>query len=221
MRNIFGLSKDEIWEQLCSEIGGEFVKGRVWNGGSKVRVQVREWVVTLDSFNAKVDFTRIRAPYVNKDGFRFKIYRKSFFSRLGKLCGMQDIEVGGPKFEKLEPLFGIASYLRTEDIECGYPEFDQEFIIKGNNRNKVQELFKNLKIRELIQAQPSIYLAVKDDEGWFGERFPAGVDELYFQVEGIIKDISRLKSLFELFAEVLNMLCHIGSAYENDPKIKL
>ncbi|HBO44212.1 MAG TPA: DUF3137 domain-containing protein, partial [Planctomycetaceae bacterium] len=51
--------------------------------------------------------------------------------------------------------------------------------------------------------------------------FPEGVDELWFQVIGVITDIDRLKSLYYLFAETLNHLCHIGSAYEDDPKLEL
>jgi hypothetical protein len=62
---------------------------------------------------------------------------------------------------------------------------------------------------------------VKDDEGWFGESFPEGVDELHFQVIGIIKEIDRLKALYGLFGEVLNNLCLIGSAYEDEPGVKL
>jgi hypothetical protein len=80
-------------------------------------------------------------------------------------------------------------------------------------------LFKNIKIRDHIESQPSFHLEVKDDEGWFGAEFPEGVDELYFQVVGVIKDIERLKSLYGIFAEVLNTLCHIGSAYEDDPQL--
>jgi len=30
---------------------------------------------------------------------------------------------------------------------------------------------------------------VKDDEGWFGRSFPEGVDELYFQVPGVINSM--------------------------------
>ena len=130
------------------------------------------------------------------DGFRFTIYRKTLFSDLGKFFGMQDIEIGDP-------------------------EFDRDFIIKSNTAPKAMALFSNQKIRRLIQAQPSIHLQVKGDESWFGTSFPQGVDELYFQVPGVIKDLERLKALYELFAEVLNHLCHIGSAYENDPHINL
>jgi hypothetical protein len=37
---------------------------------------------------------------------------------------------------------------------------------------------------------------------------------LQFQVTGVIKDVERLRQLFDLFAETLDQLCRIGSAYE-------
>lgn len=128
--------------------------------------------------------------------FGLKFIEKVFFSNLGKILGMEDIEVG-------------------------YPDFDNDFIIKGNDTTKVLTFFSNANIRQLIQLQPDISFEIKDDEGWFGTQFPEGVDELYFQVNGIIKDVERLKNLFALFSETLNYLCHIGSAYENDPKLEL
>lgn len=168
LRDIFGPSQKEIWEKLSNEIHANFVDGGFWRG-DKVVAKVGEWTVTLDTFtvsNGKTSttYTRIRAPYVNKDGFRFKIYRKSIFSDLGKLFGMQDIEIG-------------------------IPMFDEEFIIQGNDLQKVKDFFSNPKICELIETQPDIYFTVKDDEGWFGAEFPAGIDELYFQVVGVIKDV--------------------------------
>lgn len=199
-RKLFGPNQDEIWRQLSRELGATFVEGGFLKG-SKVQAQAKEWVITLDTYtvhanNVNITYTRIRAPYVNKDGFRFTIYRKSIFSEIGKLFGMQDVEVG-------------------------YPEFDNAFIIKGNDESKLRSLFNNAKVRDLIQAQPEIYFHVKDDEGWFKTKFPDGVDELYFQVRGVIQDVQRLKALYGLFAEVLNHLCSIGSAYEGDPKVTL
>ena len=201
LRTIFGPSEEKIWKQLSSEINAEFVDRGFWKGG-KVIAKVEEWTVMLDTYYQQAGqyggtgYTRMRAPYVNKDGFRFTIYRKGLFSEIGKLFGMQDIEVG-------------------------YPNFDRDFIIKSNAEDKVRMLFSNPRIRKLIQYQPAIYLQVKDDEGWFGTKFPEGVDELYFQVVGVIKDVDRLKSIYELFAETLNQLCHIGSAYEDDPNLIL
>jgi hypothetical protein len=195
----FGPSKEEIWRQLSQEIGAEFVGGGLWKD-SKVQAHVGPWTVTLDISTSDEDgrsrVTRIRAPYVNAEGFRFTIYRKSTLSSLGKLLGMQDIEVGDP-------------------------EFDEAFIIKGNNENRLWGLFSDPKIRQMIQAQPTTRLAVKDSKGWFGPTFPENVDELYFQVVGVIKDVDRLKALFELFAAVLDQLCEIGSAYKLEPGVDL
>jgi hypothetical protein len=200
LRQLFGPSREEIWKQLSEEVRAEYVTGGFWKG-DKVQVHHGQWTITLDTYSessgdSSYTYTRIRAPFVNKDGFRFTIYRKSIFSGLGKLLGMQDVEVG-------------------------YPEFDEAFIIKGNDEAKLRALFANERIRQLIEMQPHIYLTVKDDEGWFQTQFPNGVDELYFRVGGVIKDLDRLKSLYYLFAETLNQLCHMGSAYEDDPNLKL
>lgn len=163
--------------------------------------QQGQWTITLDTVTESTGetsstYTRMRAPYVNRDRFRFTIYRKGFFTDLGKLLGMQDVDVG-------------------------HPDFDEAFVIKGDDESRLRALFANGRIRALLQAQPSVYLTVKDDEGWFGASFPDGVDELYFRVGGVIKDVERLKSLYDLFAETLHHLCHIGAAYEDDPNIVL
>lgn len=200
LRKWFGPSKAEMWRKLCAETGAEFVQGGFWKG-DKVQATHGEWTITLDTYavstgKVTVVFTRMRAPYVNPDGFRFTIYRRGFFSDLGKWLGMQDIEVG----ER---------------------EFDRDFIIKGTDAGKVRALLDNARVRELIAAQPHIHFAVKDNEGWGGKEFPADTDELCFHVGGVIKDVERLKLLFELFAETLEQLCRIGSAYEDAPRVKL
>jgi hypothetical protein len=40
-------------------------------------------------------------------------------------------------------------------------------------------------------------------------------------VVGVIKDVARLKLLYDLFSKTLDELCRMGSAYENDPQVKL
>jgi len=137
----------------------------------------------------------MRAPYVNRDGFYFRIYRPSIFTGLGKLFGMQDIEIGDPLF-------------------------DHEFVLQSNSEAKLRE-FLHPPLRELIRAQPRVMFQVKDDEGVFRQRFPNGVDELYFVAFGVVKDVDRLKGLFDLFAATLQRLCEIGSAYEQHPGVTI
>lgn len=197
---MFGPSQNKVWRQLIEKIGGEFIPGGVVEP-AKVKARVRDWTVTLDTYtvshnNLTTKFTRIRAPYVNPDNFRFTIYRRGVFSNLGKFFGMQDIEIGNR-------------------------DFDEAFIIKSNDEGKVRRLFQMAQLREIVDSQPQIYLAVKEDEGWFGADFPEGVDELYFQVANVIRDIVHLKSLYLLSAQTLHCLCCIGSAYEEDPRVEL
>ena len=200
LKPIFRHSKDEVWKELSKEIGAEFIEGGR-RKSDKLCAKVKEWTVTLDTYSvtaggAQNTYTRMRSPYINRDNFKFSIYHRDFLSDIGKLLGMQD-------------------------ITTGYSEFDREFIIKGNDKEKVKLLLANSKICELIQKEPTINLLIKEDEGWFTEDFPEGIDELYLEVTGVVKDVKRLKSMFDLFSEILNHLCHIGSAYENDPKLSI
>ena len=200
LRAWFGPSREEVWRQLSTALEGRYVEGGFLKA-DKVEAEHGPWIVTLDTYTVStgkstVIYTRIRAPYVNPDSFRFTVYRKGLFSDVGKWLGMQDIDVGDPAF-------------------------DEAFIIKGNDSMKVRTLFSDPSLRHLIAAQPQIHLEVKDDERWFGRKFPEGVDELCFQVVGVIKDVDRLRELFALFAQTLDQLCRIGSAYEQAPGVTL
>ena len=199
LKALFGPSRKEIWQQLSQEVGGSFHEGGLLTA-SAVQARAGDWIVTLDTFTqgdgkTNQTFTRLRAPYFNPEGFRFEVYRASIFSGLGKAMGMQDIEVG-------------------------HARFDQDFVIKGNELERVRQLFDNRRIRSLIDAQPRIQLSVKGHEGWFS-KFPAGVDELHFQAAGAIKDLEQLRALFDLFSEVLQEVCHGGGAYEDDARIHM
>ena len=200
LRKLFGPSRKEIWRQLSAEIDARYVDGGFWKG-DKVQATYGEWTLTLDSYAVStgkvvVVYTRMRAPYLNPEGFRFTIYRRGVFSDIAKWYGMQDVNLG-------------------------YEPFDRDFIVKGTHEERLRQLFSNPRIRELIAIQPEIHLTVKDDEGWFGPSFPEGVDELSFHVAGVIKDVERLKGLYELFAETLDQLCRIGAAYERSPNVTI
>lgn len=195
-KNWFGPSKSHIWQQLSRELEGDFIKGG-WFKKDKVQVYHKEWTITYDSFarssgNTSVPFTRIRAPYVNRDDFVFKVFRKQFFHGIGKLFGMQDSEVG-------------------------FPAFDDAFIIQGNDTHKLKMLFDHEDIRDIMHLQPNILMCIKEDKGWFERDFPKGVNELYFECRGIIKDLDQLYDLYDLFAIILDRLCEIGTAYEDRP----
>ena len=205
LRNIFGPSKEEIWIQLEQEINAQFImKKSFLIDDSKVVLEHKNWTIVLDVFHrstgkSTIPYTRMRCAYVNKDDFRFEIFKEGFFATIGKYFGMEDIEIE----DKI---------------------FDDTFVLKSKNLDKIKALFKDEDIKNDFLALSSLsqfQVKVKDDEGYFGQHFPEGVDELYLEVVGIIKDIAQLKILFKLFAEIMDRLCEIGSAYETRPEIDL
>lgn len=202
LKYIFGNCKDEAWERLCSEICGEFIAG-TFSQNDKVVAQVEKWMVVLDTLTvgvpggATATYTRVRTAYENTDGFRFRIRSKRVPGKLWKKpLGIQGVE-----------------------ISCS--ELTQRFTITSNDESKVRELLSNPQIRHLVQRQPSMDLEVRHDRDGLGPILPDGVDQLYFYESGVITDVKRLKSLYELFEEILNQLCRMGSASEDSPDIAL
>lgn len=41
LRKIFGPNKEEVWKQLCNEIGAEYINNGIWKG-DKVLARVKE-----------------------------------------------------------------------------------------------------------------------------------------------------------------------------------
>ena len=195
LKEIFGEKHEAVWKQFSAEIGADYVIGHYGNSDSVV-ANTENWKITFDTHTSyavsgsrtyEKDYTRIRALFVSRDNLKFVIYRQGLLNSIGKLFGAQDIIVG-------------------------HQEFDKAFIIKGNDEYKIQLLFSNSKIRELIMAQREIHLEIIDAEGPFEEKIPEGVCELYFLIDGIIKDIKELKSLYSIYVALLDELSKIGSA---------
>lgn len=200
LHSIFGPSKDEIWKQIANDINGEFIDGGFWKN-DELRYSHGEWELLLDTFTrnhgkASTTYTRIRVPFINKNGFYFKIFREGFFSGISKFFGMQDLQIRDSRF-------------------------NENFIIQGNDARKVEKLLDHHKLKTLFDAIPNSNIEIKGDEGWFGKKYPDGVDVLYFESRNTLKDKKTLKLLFQLFTTVLDQLIEIDSAYKDNPNLKL
>jgi hypothetical protein len=197
----FGPSMDEVWERLSHEIGGEFVPGGFWKRG-KVVARVDQWTVTLDTFtrhqgqHSHITYTRLRAPFANPEGFRFSVRRAGFLSGLGRFLGARDVEIGDP-------------------------EFDDAFVVNGNDEARLVELFADPTLRALFASLPKMRLEVKDRGDWFGPTFPPDADLLRFEMRGVVKDLDQLRGLFGLSSALLRRLCLIGAAGKYDPGVRL
>jgi len=193
LRKLFGPYKDEVWQQLAHEFGGDFLEGEFWNKDI-VHVHVDEWEIVLDTFTRKSGkhkktYTRIMAPFINGDNLYFKIYRSGFFTGVAKYFGMQDIHI-------------------NDD------DFDKEFILKGNDEFKINWIFDNPTMKNHLSHTQHVHVEIKNNEGLFWKNdYSDGIDELYFEKRGVIKDLDELRHLFQLFALILDKITELDSGY--------
>lgn len=189
--------RHEIWQALRRSL----VEGGAEWSGEPVLVRHGPFAVHLDVHaegggRSAFVLTRLRAAYVNRDGFRFRIKRRTWMTDLATMLGGQDIEVGD------EP-------------------FDAAFVLQANGRDALKRLLKDDSIRGQLLSSPVSLVEVRDDEGYFGPQFPGEVDELYLACDGRITAVDDIEAVYEIFADILNRLCHIGSAYLDDPNLSL
>jgi hypothetical protein len=194
----FRTHEEEVWNKLSEALGGEFQVDENYKK-EKVRIQDGPWTITLDHHchvggRTEKIYTRFRAPYINTDGFRFKLHRRSVMDSIVSLFGMNDLEIGDEELDRL-------------------------FAVETNDPEAARKLLDSGALREHLRLEPDVYIGVRDSGDWFQDDYPDGVDELVLVVEDVVTDLVRLKRLYRLFAETLHRLCDIGSAHEQDPRV--
>lgn len=197
---IFGPSQKEIWQDFAKQIEGEYIEGGFFKA-KRIEAKFENWTIVFDTYtqsNGKTStvYTRIRIPYKIQEDFQFQIYSKSFFSDIGKALGMQDIEIG-------------------------YKQFDNQYIIKGNDEEKLRQIFKNQRIRELMESQKRINLDIKSGKRLFEQKIPEDIRVLYFYDMGVIKDPERLKNLYFLMVLLINEMVNVRLISRENPNFTL
>ena len=205
--------QERAWQQLATEVGGELItrkeRGRRFLGRHlqlAVVGKAGRSPIALDlKLEAGADtvpswlVTRIRAPYVARDAFSFSVKRVR--------ARLSDGAV----------LHGMARLAGRHKVEPGDLGFDRDFLITANDTAQVRALLADPRIRDLIQSQPSLDISAARP-GWrLFKRSSQRLSVVRFEEEGVITDVERLKSLFELIRETLNQLCQIGSASQEEP----
>ena len=193
---LFGPPLKEVWQQLANEINAEFTKGSIAKSARVVKTH-KNWTILLDTYTvntgkSSVTYTRMRVPYKRENDIQFKLIRKNIFSGLGSYFGM--------------PVIGTYDY-----------DFDDEFVIKGNDESVIRDIFQNQDIKDRIKLQKKLILKTKP----YKEKKSPADSELYFQMTGVLKDIEKLQNLFELFSEMMDELEKNGIASPDQPMMKL
>lgn len=198
--SIFSIAKHDVWQKFSSEISGKFIEEKL-TGNIAIEVVHGPWHIILDTdeggrHEEGYYSTRFRVPIVNPNGFRFKLHKEGFLSRVGHLVGARDFKTGDA-------------------------ELDEAFVIKCDHAEKAQELFKSKVIREGLLKHKNIHFEIKDSEGSFGPKFSDDEDELCLEVSGIITNLDILEDLFHLLANTLDTMVEKELILPKEPKTQL
>lgn len=196
-RHLIGLGYEDIWRQFAEQVDGTFTESG-WVSHSRVDARWREWTMTLDRFHqGKLQYTRLRTPFLASDGFRFRLYREGFFTPVGKKLGV------------------------VQDIEVGHERFDFDWVIQGNDEARVRSLLAQERVRELLDGLSfDLDFELKDDKSWC-EPLPEGVDILSLTTSSKLGNLEELRQLYELFGTVLDWLASRGLARHGDSGVNL
>ena len=192
----FGPSKKETWTRFAAEIGAHYQDGGTW-AKDTFRYHYKNWDFDFHTFTQRHGqttciYTRLRVPFLVKGNLRLSIYKEGFFSSIGKLFNMQDIQINDHNF-------------------------DHSFIIKGNDEAKIKQLLSNLSLKRAFLALEGANIRIDNGRGFFKDRYPEDVNALVFECNGIIKKLDKLHALFNLFQEVLDSLVRIQSIETTNP----
>ena len=200
LRRIFGVGKAyDGWRQFAREAGGELVDrgfirsdsnqpGR-WQFGPWVEVHfaVRGHPAILETLYEDADenvrrYTSLRVTLPLREPFRFEVSREGVLGRLGKLVGVQDLQVG-------------------------HPDFDRAFHVKTSNERVALGLLDDEGIRQrlLAEAGGAFGLRPADSSGGSDDRA-----DLYFEETDLIQEFARLTALSRLLEETVARAERLG-----------
>ncbi|MBI5155566.1 hypothetical protein HZA57_10055 [Candidatus Poribacteria bacterium] len=195
-----GPAREQVWKQFASETGGFYIGGGGWKP-DRVNITYKGWKMVLDIGEVLGDrdtrkITRMRVPVVSRDRFRFEIRRQGVQTAAERGFGMFDLLVGDE-------------------------EFDERFLITGNNAAKLREFFADEHVRAVFTKYSGVGVKILDDEGMFGSKYPENVDALYFEAPGTIEDMLVLRAVYAVFCRTLDRLFEIRSIEAEGPPLEL
>jgi len=191
-----------VWLDFADEMG---VKQKDEGASSdeaitevSVKVPGKPWQLTFYPYvnhgKKRTSGTTVVLPFQGADQFVFSVFHQKGGWSLGKLFGLQDIEIGDA-------------------------EFDGKFIVQASQKFKVVELFGDLTLRDQLLAQEgALELKIVADAKSVSPEWPVPSDHrvLLYTQDTIIDDFTRLKSVYSLMIGVLERIRAVGAKKRPD-----
>jgi hypothetical protein len=180
-RHITGHNEDQVWAQLERDLTQtpDLLQYR-----AVIEQQNKTVLLDIDidlggGFEGGFATTILSARFPNPAGFRFAMHEEDFFDDLGKFFGMQDVEIG-------------------------YPDFDQRIIVKTNDEARVRALLTDSAIRQLLQSLEDFTFEIVLPDGEQDQDLEDSTLELI--IEDGITDPVRLRQIYRVFFAILEIV---------------
>lgn len=188
--SLFKKGNQDIWKRFAIKNNG--IYSFVYN--SRVSIPYKGFEISFDahthyaavgSSSYETDFTRVSVGLKSLDELKFKVIPQGFVDSIAVWFGAQDIVVGNSIFDK-------------------------KFLLKGNDTFKIQSLFSDNVVQEILMKHKHIYLSL-DGEGNFDEIVPEGTVLLYAFSQDKLKNHNQLNELLLLIQALLDSLVKFRS----------
>lgn len=193
--NMYGW--EYVWREFADELGGKIQEAPPGRKESiaqlTIEVPERPWTITFIPFQPRgrsnKPGTVALVPYKPEDAFAFAVYTEKWRARAKKiLLGMQDLQIGDEAF-------------------------DTRFIVQGNDKANIVDIFADFDLRDLMLMQPDLVLrtvgpGARRHPTW---EVPEGHNVLEYTQEERVEDFGHLKAIHDLLVRILDQMCAVGA----------
>ena len=189
-------SQREVWRDTADRLKGEYYESGK-RKAPRIRLQHGPWLLTLDNYTvsngqSSVTYTRLQGPYISAGDMVFRTYKANFFHRIGRRLGMQDIPIRNRVF-------------------------DEEFVVRGNDERRIQELFSGSQLPDLLRRYPKLRLDVKAPARKVRKRYGERLFNVVVVTVGVVKDPDLIGGMFAIGMSSLERLAAVHQATEEEP----
>ena len=182
-------SRKEVWQQFSDEIQATYDKGGVLKN-DRIEAAFQNWqivydIVTIPAGAMILVYTRLRAPFLAKSDFQFRISKKNFLNKIAEKFGKSNLETGDSRI-------------------------DDNFVIKSNSDEKVKHLLSNEKLKNLLLERSDSDFEISHGYKSVGRQFPKNCDGLSLMVLYESKDKGMLMNFYNMVGEILASLFEAG-----------
>lgn len=180
IRHLSAETEDQLWQQLEADLAQSEdaleYEAVLQHGPHTFALDID--VDLGGGFESGYETTTFSAALDNPSQFRFGFHHQSFLDNMGKFLGMQDIEIGDPIF-------------------------DAAVVVKSSDETKVRALLADEALRTALTGLENFTLELN---------LPSAIDsdhehsKLTLTVEEAVTEPARLRSLFDVFLQVLKAL---------------